>query len=94
MNGPLVKQIGKFLVLVVILMGVLADFSLLTIFVRALVVWAAYTLVVSILSVVYNYWQLEKRQEAVRKAARAQQVSTPAPEAAPSALPLVEAEKE
>ena len=93
-NKQLWQQLGQIILLVTIVLGAWFDFSLWTILSRALIVWATYSILVLLGLVTYNYWQLEKRQEAVRKAARAQQVSTPAPEAAPSALPLVEAEKE
>ena len=88
------KQLGTFLVLLVIVLGVWADFSLWTIISRAVVVWAAYTILVSILSVAYNYWQLEKRQEAVQLAATAELPAPPAAKQTVTEPDPAEAEKE
>ncbi|MBL7032633.1 MAG: hypothetical protein ISR91_00660 [Candidatus Delongbacteria bacterium] len=63
-EGQVLKQLGIFIILLVVVLGAWFDFSLWTIFSRALIVWAAYTILVSVLGVVYNYWQLTQREEA------------------------------
>lgn len=90
----ILKQLGTFLVLLVLVLGVWADFSLWTIISRAVVVWAAYTILVSLLSVAYNYWQLEKRREAVQLAAAAESPAPPAAEQTAIEREPAEAKKE
>jgi hypothetical protein len=92
-NTQLWQQLGYIILLLTIVLGSWFDFSLWTILSRALIVWAAYSILVLLGLVTYNYWQLEQRRKVPTPVGLPPQVAqSPQPESKTSESS--EAEKE